>query len=57
MNTRDRKLRERYEAAAVEERSGLARMFAAAGVRHVVLSTSGEWLRPLAIFLRGGRRR
>ncbi len=57
VNTRDRKLRERYEAAAVQERSGLARVFAAAGVRHVVLSTSGEWLRPLAIFLRGGRRR
>jgi uncharacterized protein (DUF58 family) len=57
VNTRDRRLRERYEAAAVEERSGLARVLAAVGVRHVVLSTSGEWLRPLAVFLRGGRRR
>jgi hypothetical protein len=24
----------------------------AAGVRHVALSTKGDWLRPLAVFLR-----
>ena len=57
VDTRDRRLRDRFAAAAVEERSGLARVLAALGVRHVVLSTSGEWLRPLAIFLRGGRPR
>jgi uncharacterized protein (DUF58 family) len=57
VDTRDRRLRDRFAAAAVEERSGLARVLASLGVRHVVLSTSGEWLRPLAIFLRGGRPR
>jgi uncharacterized protein (DUF58 family) len=57
VDTRDRRLRDRFAAAAVEERSGLARVLASLGVRHVVLSTSGEWLRSLAIFLRGGRPR
>jgi uncharacterized protein (DUF58 family) len=52
VDTRDRKLRERFAAAAAEERSGLARILSAAGVRHVVLGTSGEWLRTLAAFLR-----
>ena len=33
-------------------RAELARTFASAGVRHVVLSTAGDWLRPLAGFLR-----
>jgi hypothetical protein len=28
------------------------RMLAAAGVRHVALSTEGDWLRQLAAFLR-----
>jgi uncharacterized protein (DUF58 family) len=57
VDTRDRKLRERFAAAAAEERSGLARTLAAIGVRHVALSTSGDWLRTLAVFLRGGRPR
>jgi len=26
-------------------------------VRHVVVSTQGDWLRALAVFLRGGRPR
>jgi uncharacterized protein (DUF58 family) len=56
VDTRDRKLRARFAAAAAEERSGLARVLAAAGVRHVVLGTSGEWLRSLAVFLRRSRR-
>jgi hypothetical protein len=30
-------------------------MLSAIGVRHVVLSTAGDWLRPLAVFLGGGR--
>jgi uncharacterized protein (DUF58 family) len=57
VDTRDRKLRDRFAEAAAEERSGLARVLSSLGVRHVVLSTSGEWLRPLAVFLRGGRPR
>jgi uncharacterized protein (DUF58 family) len=56
VDTRDRKLRARFAAAASEERGRLARAFAAVGVRHVVLSTDGEWLRSLALFLRRTRR-
>jgi uncharacterized protein (DUF58 family) len=52
VDTRSAKLRARFAAAAAEERTGLARMLTSLGVRHVVLSTSGDWLRPLALFLR-----
>jgi uncharacterized protein (DUF58 family) len=56
VDTRSNSLRERFAVAAAEERSGVARVLSAIGVRHVVLSTSGEWLRPLAAFLGGARR-
>ena len=52
VDTSDRKLRERFAEAAAEERTGLVRMLAAAGVRHVALSTEGDWLRQLAAFLK-----
>jgi uncharacterized protein (DUF58 family) len=52
VDTRNAKLRKRFAEAAAEERSGLARVLTSLGVRHVVLSTSGDWLRPLALFLR-----
>ncbi|MDX6411491.1 MAG: hypothetical protein QOE91_1007, partial [Gaiellaceae bacterium] len=52
VDTRSAKLRARFASAAAEERTGLARMLTSLGVRHVVLSTSGDWLRPLALFLR-----
>jgi len=55
VDTRSSSLRERFAVAAAEERSGVARVLSAIGVRHLVLSTSGEWLRPLAVFLRGRR--
>jgi uncharacterized protein (DUF58 family) len=55
VDTRDASLRARFAAAAAEERSGLARMLSALGVRHVVLSTDGDWLRTLAGFLRRRR--
>ena len=45
-------LRERFADAAAEERTGLVRMLSAAGVRHVALSTEGDWLRQLAAFLK-----
>jgi uncharacterized protein (DUF58 family) len=57
VDTRDPKLRQRFAVAAAEERTGLARMLSALGVRHVVLSTQGEWLRQLAAFLRKAQRR
>jgi uncharacterized protein (DUF58 family) len=55
VDTRSSSLRERFAEAAAQERSGVARMLSAIGIRHVVLSTSGDWLRPLAVFLGGGR--
>ena len=55
VDTRSRALRERFAEAASEERSGVARILSALGVPHVVLTTSGDWLRPLAAFL-GARR-
>jgi uncharacterized protein (DUF58 family) len=56
-DTRSAKLRARFAAAAAEERAEVARTLALAGARHVVLSTSGDWLRSLAVFLRRGRHR
>jgi len=52
VDTSDRKLRERFAHAADEERRGLVRILNAAGVRHVALSTQGDWLRELAAFLK-----
>ena len=58
VDTAKRKLRERFADAAAEERAGLGRELAALGVPHLVLSTSGDWLRPFAGFVsREGRRR
>jgi uncharacterized protein (DUF58 family) len=56
VDTRNAKLRSRFAQAAAEERRGLERMLASLGVRHVVLTTSGDWLRPLAVFLRRTKR-
>jgi uncharacterized protein (DUF58 family) len=55
VDTRSKRLRERFAAAAAAERAEVARTIASAGVRHVVLSTSGDWLRTLAVFLRQRR--
>jgi uncharacterized protein (DUF58 family) len=56
VNTRSRRLREHFAAIAAEERSGLARELASLGVRHHVLTTSGDWLRSFAGFLKRGAR-
>jgi uncharacterized protein (DUF58 family) len=56
VDTRSPKLRARFAHAAAEERGRLAGMLASLGVRHIVLSTSGDWLRPLAHHLRRRRR-
>jgi uncharacterized protein (DUF58 family) len=56
-DTRNERLRARFAAAAAAERAELARVLAAAGARHVVLTTAGDWLRSLAVFLRRGARR
>jgi uncharacterized protein (DUF58 family) len=52
VDTSSRRLRERFAVAAAEERRGLVRLLNSAGVRHVALSTDGDWLRPLATFLK-----
>jgi uncharacterized protein (DUF58 family) len=56
VDTGNRRLRERFAAVAEDERRNLVSSLASAGVRHVALSTEGDWLRPLAGFLRRGRR-
>ncbi|HEY2937895.1 MAG TPA: DUF58 domain-containing protein [Gaiellaceae bacterium] len=55
VDTRSVRLRERFSEAAAAERNELARAIATVGVRHVVLSTEGDWLRPLIVFLRRRR--
>jgi uncharacterized protein (DUF58 family) len=55
VDTTSTTLRERFADAAHEERTAVARVLAALAVPHVVLSTRGDWLRPLATFL-GARR-
>ena len=57
VDTSSERLRARYAEAAAAERLELARTFAALGVGHVVLSTSGDGLRMLAGFLRTRSRR
>jgi len=57
VDTGRRKLRERFAAVATEERAALARELAALGVPHLVLSTSGDWLRAYAAFVAQERRR
>ncbi len=57
VDTSDRRLRERFALAAADERRALVASLATIGVRHVALSTDGDWLRPLSAFLRRGLRR
>jgi uncharacterized protein (DUF58 family) len=52
VDTSRRKLRERFEAAAAQERAVVASELRKAGTHHVVLSTSGDWLRALGRALR-----
>jgi uncharacterized protein (DUF58 family) len=52
VDTTSDRLREKFAAAAANERREVADELAAAGARHVVLSTQGDWLRELTGFLR-----
>jgi uncharacterized protein (DUF58 family) len=56
VETSSRALREKFAKAAADERADLAREIRRLGARHVVLSTSGSWLRSLAGQLRTIRR-
>ncbi len=55
VDTRSARLRARFAEAAEAERRDLASALSSLGVRHTVLTTSGDWLRSLAVFLRRGR--
>jgi uncharacterized protein (DUF58 family) len=58
VDTGRRRVRERFAAVAEAERADLAHELASLGVPHLVLSTSGDWLRSFAAFIsREGRRR
>ncbi len=58
VDTRDKKLRAQFNEEAAEERAEIARELRSAGVAHVVLSTAGDWLKPLVGSLaQEGRRR
>jgi uncharacterized protein (DUF58 family) len=54
VNTSRRGVRRRFAAAAAAEREEVAAALRRAGVDHLVLSTSGDWLRDLAGYLRRG---
>jgi uncharacterized protein (DUF58 family) len=54
IDTRKRRVRERFRAAAEKEREDVAAALRAAGADHVVLSTDGDWLKTLAGHLRRG---
>jgi uncharacterized protein (DUF58 family) len=56
VDTRSGRLRARFAAVAAAERAEVAQLFASVGARHVVLTTSGDWLRSLAVFLRRRQR-
>jgi uncharacterized protein (DUF58 family) len=48
VDTSSRRLRERFAAAAAADRASIATELRRIGVDHLVLSTSGDWLRSLA---------
>jgi uncharacterized protein (DUF58 family) len=52
VDTSRRRLRERFAAAAAAERAELVAELRSAGADHIVLWTSGDWLRTFAGFLR-----
>lgn len=58
LDTRDRAFRERFQAAVTADREEVGGMVRSTGASHLVLSTSGDWLRALASFLsvKGPRR-
>ena len=56
VQTADRRLRERYAAAAAARRTGHAQAVRRAGADHLVLRTDRDWLPELARFLAARRR-
>lgn len=56
VDTSDPRLRERFATAARAERDAVRAELMRAGVEHCVVSTEGDWLRPLVTFLGKGHR-
>ena len=52
VNTSRKRVRERFKAAAADERASVAAALRGAGIDHLVLSTDADWLRDLAGHLR-----
>jgi uncharacterized protein (DUF58 family) len=52
VDTRSARLRGRFAEAAASERGAVAETIRGVGVRHLVLTTQGDWLRQLALFLK-----
>jgi uncharacterized protein (DUF58 family) len=57
VDTRRKKTRNAFAAAADADRAEVARELASLGVAHVTLTTDEDWLRTLGAFLSRGRRR
>lgn len=57
VQTSDRRLRERFAAAAAAQRTGVAGALRVVGVDHLVLRTDRDWLVDLVRFVDGRRRR
>jgi uncharacterized protein (DUF58 family) len=57
VDTRSRKVRRRFDELAATDRDEIARELRSLGVSHVVLSTEGDWLKPLVKFMQIERRR
>jgi uncharacterized protein (DUF58 family) len=55
VDTRSSSLRDRFARAAEEERADVAQAFRSVGAGHVVLTTEGDWLRALVVYLRRRR--
>lgn len=51
VDTSSGRLRQRFAAAAAAERAAVAEAVRSTSADHVVLTTSGDWLRPLTTFL------